>query len=106
MLFTTTSFIMGIGICSIRLSCCALANAIATSSAGHLRDAHLDYLPACIAEFGAALSETGRYIIRIGDERAAKSEYVGRACLALFRCPLRGRAGGPSRCEQQAQGHA
>lgn len=57
MLFTTTSFIMGIGICSIRLSCCALANAIATSSAGHLRDAHLDYLPACIAEFGAALSE-------------------------------------------------
>jgi hypothetical protein len=33
MLFTTTNFITGIGICSIRLSCGALANAIAISLA-------------------------------------------------------------------------
>jgi hypothetical protein len=105
MLFTTTNFIAGIGICSICLSCGAPANAVAISSAGHLRDVHLDHLPASIAELGASLSETNRYIVCIWDERTAKSERVGRARRALFRCPLRERRCGPGGGEQQAQGH-
>jgi hypothetical protein len=89
----------------MRLSCGAFASAIAVRGAGHLREVHLDDLPAGAAEFGTALSQANRDVVRIGDERATKSEYVGCARRALFRRPLRERGDGPRRCGQQAQGY-
>lgn len=55
----------------IRLFYGSLAGAVAVSGAGRLRDFDLDQLPASIAEFGVARSETDRYVVRIGDELTA-----------------------------------
>jgi hypothetical protein len=87
---------VGLDILQTGLSCGAFATAIAIFEAWRLLVLQSDRLPAGIAEIGVTLSETSRYVVNAGNERAAKSEHVGRACLSLFRSPLRERGNGPS----------
>jgi hypothetical protein len=85
MSFTNTNFNLRADISPILLSRGAFAS---SSAIGKLLHSHLDRRPACIAKLGTLLSETSRYLICIGDKRTAKSEHVGCARCALFRCSL------------------
>jgi hypothetical protein len=67
------------------LSCGAFAS---FNAIGRLLRSRLDSRPASIAELGVLLSETDRYLMRIGDECTAKSERVRRARQALLQCSL------------------
>jgi hypothetical protein len=60
------------------LACGAFARLSAIARVGRLLRSRLKRRPASIAELGVLLSETNRYLIRIGDECPAKSEHVGR----------------------------
>ena len=79
MLFTTTNFIAWTDIFSVPLFCGTLAGLSAAAGVGLLRYSRLERHPASIAEQGVPFSETDGYLICIGDECTAKSEYVRRA---------------------------
>ncbi|KJC56420.1 hypothetical protein UP10_34720 [Bradyrhizobium sp. LTSPM299] len=83
MLFTTTNFIAWTDISPVPLSYEAFAGLNAVVCAGQLLHCRLERRPSRIAEQGVLFSETNRYLICIGDEGAAKSEYVQRVGQAL-----------------------
>jgi hypothetical protein len=83
------------------LSCSGAANSIAFACVGWLQSLRCAGSPACIAKLSVLLSETSSYLICIGNERAAKSEHVGRACQALLHCALSEAGSGRGRHGQQ-----